>query len=130
MTITQRIKFSDQLRLLIDLHTTGSERVPSVKALAQAMNISDQTLLNLLDGSAASPRLETARAICSYYGITLDYFDCETEAACRDYLARHQLRGSPLLQAIDEETAELSPRGKRNVLSLLEWVRRAKSRRS
>ena len=130
MTTTQRIKFSDQLRLLIDIRSIDNEPLPSVKALARAMNMSDQTLLNLLDGSAASPRLETARAICSYYGITLDYFDCETEAACRDYLARHQLRASPLLQAIDEETAELSPRGKRNVLSLLEWVRRAKSRRS
>jgi len=66
-------------------------------------------------------RMETRK----FYGISLDYFECKTEAECRDYLVQQRLLGaSQLTQTIERETQAMSPRNKRNVLSLMEWIRR------
>jgi len=125
VTQARYLTFGEQLRILIDFYPNKHGQPDSITHIAEATDISVQTLLNLLDGTSASPRLDTARRICTFYGISLDYFECKTEAECRDYLVQQRLLGaSQLTQTIERETQAMSPRNKRNVLSLMEWIRR------
>lgn len=129
MTQVDRLTFGEQFRLLIRFQTDAHGQPHSMTKVAEATGISVQTLLNLLDGTAGSPRYDNARRLCRFYGITLDYFDCETEAACRDYLAQHRIdAATPETHTIEEESQALSPRGKRNILAFIEWVRRGKTK--
>lgn len=88
--------------------------------------MSPQALLNLLDDSSHYPRLETVRRLCRVYGISMDYFDCSTEKDCLDYLARQRVIRSTELEEIARSAEALTSRGQRNVLNILEWLRRAR----
>ena len=95
---------------------------------AAATGISNQALANLLHGKSESPRLETARALCRLYGISLAYFDLETEEACQAYLLHHRRHFAPAtVREIVSLSDQLSPRGKRNILAILHWIRAGKS---
>lgn len=117
------ISVSEQIRLLLE-SAAGAE--VNISQVAQATGISDQALANLLQGKSANPRLSTLLALCQHSGISLDYFACETEAACRAYLYHHQMQAaSPLLGEIENAAMHLSPKGQRNVLAIMEWMQRA-----
>jgi transcriptional regulator with XRE-family HTH domain len=120
------ISFQTQFRILIDMLRDPQGKPYSIATLAQAANVSDQSLLYLLDGRTQHPRLETVRALCRFYHISLDYFDCETEAACRVYLLEQISASSNLLHTIAVEATRLTPKGQRSVLAVLEWLRRSR----
>ena len=117
-----------QLALLFEHGVDTQGKPHTVGSAAAATGLSDQALANLLHGKTASPRLETARALCRLYGISLVYFDLETEDACRAYLLHHRQRLAPVvLQEIGALSDQLSPRGKRNILAILHWIQAGKS---
>ena len=112
---------AEQFRILLE----WSSSPQSLRSVAQATGLTPQALAKLLAGHAANPRLQTLRALCGYYGIALDYFDCATIADCQAYLYAARCNGSPLLSRIESDLQTLSPRGQRNVLVVLEWMQRA-----
>ncbi len=119
----RHLSFARQLALLSEVQTAEDGHPPTIADIARATQLSEQTLLNLLHGRADNPRLETLRAICAFFGVPMDYFACETEAACRAYLYQQRLQtASPLVQQILHETTALSARGQRNILTALEWM--------
>jgi len=124
--VAETISFQQQFHILLDLLRDPHGKPYSLGTLAQAAHVSDQSLTYLLDGRSQSPRLETIRSICYFYHISLDYFDCATEAECRAYLVRRLAQSSSLLQDIAAEAATLTPKGQRNVLTMLEWLRQMK----
>lgn len=124
--MTEPISFQEQFRILMDMLRDGHGKPYTLNTLAQAAAVSDQSLTYLLEGRSQFPRLDTIRAICRFYHISLDYFACETEEACRAYLLERLAESSSLLQNIASETAALTPKGKRNVLTMLEWLRQGK----
>jgi transcriptional regulator with XRE-family HTH domain len=92
--------------------------------VANATGITYQTLANLVSGKSTNPRLKTLQALCCVYGISLDYFSCETEQICLDYLTQHRLQAaSPVMHEITRAYDTLSAKGQRNVLTILEWMR-------
>ena len=95
-------------------HTTAS--------LARAAEISGQGLLNLLNGSTQSPSLQTARALCRVYGLSIDYFDLPSAEACRTYLLQAQAQHQPLLQTISQHAAQLSADDRRSISSIIRWI--------
>lgn len=118
-----QISVGEQVRLLLELRT---EADVNISRIAQATGISDQALANLIQGKSVNPRLSTLLTLCQHYGISLDYFACETEAECRAYLYNHQMQiASPLICEIESAAAHLSPKGQRNVLAIIEWMQRA-----
>ena len=123
------IALSRQLELLFQhvYHTNG--RLSYVYEVAQATDIAEQTLLNLLHDRATQPRLNTLLTLCDYFGISLDYFSLPTEKACLWYLASiRKLGKAPLiLEHIEREAVALSPQGIANVLAILQWRIRSQS---
>ena len=89
----------------------------SLAAIARATELSEQSLHYLLEGRTEFPRLNTARRLCRFYDISLDYFGCETEADCRAYLAQlASQRASPLVREINQTAETLTPSAKRRAL--------------
>ena len=84
--------------------------------------MSDQALKNLLDSKSTNPRLKTLLALTSYYQISLDYFSCQDEEACKHYFYRNPPVSNPLIAEIDTESAALSAKGQRNVLAIMTWM--------
>ena len=124
---SESITFQQQFQILIDRLRDPHGKPYSLGTLAQATALSDQSLAYLLEGRSQFPRLDTLRAICRFYHISLDYFACETEADCHRYLLAQLASSSSLLNDIAVEAAALTPKGQRNVLTMLEWLRQMKN---
>lgn len=117
----QTITVAQQIRLLLDC--SERRRHHTLREVAHAAGISTQALGNILDGEAADPRLNTLRGLCDYFQISLDYFACLTHEACLNYLALRPIQqGSPTIQQITRASQQLSPRGRDNVLVILQWL--------
>jgi transcriptional regulator with XRE-family HTH domain len=120
---TPAISAGRQFAILLEEGVEMQGQRYTLAGAAAATGISDQALANLLHGKTESPRLQTARALCRLYGISLAYFDLETEEACRAYLAHHRQRFGPAtVREIVSLSDQLSPRGKRNILAILRWI--------
>lgn len=116
------ITFAEQLRILID--SDPARRNTSANQLAEAMGITAQTLLNLINGKSEYPRLSTVRAICELFNIPLNYFMCTSADECRSYLRRHgQFSGT--IRAIHESMQTLSPKSQYNVATIVELLQRS-----
>lgn len=119
------ISFQEQMRILIETLPAPDGTPYKLAAIAQAIAVSEQSLTYLLDGRTQFPRLNTARRLCRFYGISLDYFTCTSEAECRVYLVQHASQNaSPMIREIEEQSGTLSISGKRRVLRLLGRLRR------
>jgi transcriptional regulator with XRE-family HTH domain len=120
----EELSFQEQFRILIDAMPAPDGHPYSVAAIAKATELSEQSLFYLLEGKRQYPRLNTVRQLCRFYSISLDYFDCVTEADCRAFLVQHASQNaSPIIHEIDKQSNTLTPLGKRNVLRLLERLR-------
>ncbi len=121
------IGISEQIAILLDYGLNANGNTPGLREVAEDCGISDQTLVNLVQGKATNPRLKTLLALCRYYRISLDYFAAESQAACLAYLNTYRLKNAaPLLSEISQATARLSPKGQRNILAMLDWMEAAK----
>lgn len=119
-----------QLQLLWENILDENGKAKTVIEVAKEMRVTEQTLLNLLHGRAHDPRLDTLQGLCVCFGISLDYFALENEAACLGYLAqRGKLGATPdILQHIERQATTLTSRMTHDVLTMLQWrVRGVKS---
>ena len=114
---------SAQIRLLLEHGLDSQGQSHNLAEVAAATGIRYQTLANLINGKATNPRLKTLQALCGFYHLSLDYFACETEQACLDYLAHHRMcSASPFIHDLADEANKLTPRGQRNVLKIMTWM--------
>jgi len=112
-----------QLAVLLTEGVAPGGRTASPPEVAAAVGLSYQALLNLLHGKSRRPRLHTLRALCEFYAISLDYFDCPDEADCRAHLAARQIAAaSPTVRQIAEQATQLTPWGRRQMQVLLTWL--------
>lgn len=126
MMTSKLISINQQIAFLIEYGRDLQAKQYSLAEVAKLTGVRYQTLANLIDESSSNPRLKTLRALCQLYGISLDYFACETEESCINTLKQHQLaNASEEIHKIDNETSTLSAKGKRNVLAMMEWIRAA-----
>ncbi|MCA0455432.1 MAG: helix-turn-helix domain-containing protein [Chloroflexi bacterium] len=112
-----------QLHYLIQWAREHWHRAYSYSEIADAAGITSQGLTNILDGSTPHPRLTTIRNICGLFEVSLDYFDCQDESKCEDYLAQWSIEiGGDTLHQINLESMRLSPLAQDNVLQVLHWL--------
>ena len=117
------VLIGQQIRFLIEWAKENQAKSYSLREIAQAAGLSTQGLTNILDGTTPDPRLEPIRNLCRFFHISLDYLNCRTEAECRAYLMRRLIeQGTPTLQQIAIESQQLSPRGRDNVMVVLQWL--------
>lgn len=115
--------FREQLRILIQTLPADNGNVYDIHVIAKATGLSAQSLLYMLDGRTTNPRLDSLRRICRFYNISLDYFECSSEAQCRSFLAQNAAHlASPLIREIDQKAEALTPSDKSRVLRLIDRV--------
>jgi transcriptional regulator with XRE-family HTH domain len=123
-TATDRFPFREQFQILMTTQVTADGRPYPLGTLAKAAGLSEKSLQKMLDGRTQNPRLDSVRRICRFYRISLDYFDCETKAACLAFLAQNAAEGASLVvRTIDQEAETLPSAAKHQVLRLLERFR-------
>lgn len=113
-----------KIRLLIEAaQPMNGAQISTAADIARLTGISHQTLMNLLQGQNTNPRLDTLRALCELYGISLDYFDCENDVDCRAHiLQKATINRNSMVSEIIEHTEQLSATSKQRVLRLMEWM--------
>ena len=120
----EQFPFKEQFRILINSVLTPEGNKYSIAAISRGTGLKEQTLLYLLDGGTEYPVLDSARKLCRFFHITLDYFECQTEAECQEFLAQSAAQqASEVIRQIDEQAETLTPSAKGNVLRLLERIR-------
>lgn len=113
--------FREQLQILIQSIPAPTGGVYDIPAIAKATGLSAQSLLYMLDGRTNNPRLDSLRSICRFYNISLDYFECRSEEACRSFLAQQAAHlASPLVHEIDQKSEALTQADKSRVLRLID----------
>lgn len=129
MTYPEPMSFHQQITILFEMMVDATGKPHSANAVAAQTGISQQTILNFITGTIQNPRLDNLRTLCRFFGISLDYFDCQTEAECRAFLAQHQINTQgEIIHEIAAQTESLSAKGKRNVLAVLLLIERATNR--
>jgi transcriptional regulator with XRE-family HTH domain len=118
----QPLSLAQKLALLLECYSDYFKQDASLTRIAQKTNLTYQGLSNLLSGEGENPRLSTLVSLCRYFGVSLDYLNCETEWACRAYLEAYQSARSPIIEEIARQTLSMSPQGKRNLLKMLTWL--------
>lgn len=121
------IKPYQQLAILLEEGIDPKGYTHTLVSLAAQSGVSSQTLSNLLNGKTGSPRLLTVRAICAVYGLSINYFDLETEQACRACLERHRRTQLPLLGEIAQISEHLSQDNQRRLTTIIRWIFAGKS---
>ncbi len=118
------LSLSQKLTLLIEEgQPLNGDPVANMADIARLTGMSQQTLANLLHGQSVNPRLDTLRGFCDLYGISLDYFDCESADQCRAHLLHKETtRNGSVLSEIMNGAEKLSLAGKSRVLRLMEWM--------
>lgn len=113
---------SRQLLILLreGIDTDGHKH--NMASLAAKSGLSAQALAKMLSGKTRSPRLLTIRAVCAVYALPIDYFDCDTEAACRAWLERHHRTRSPLIAEIARIADQLSPHHRHSLNAVIRWL--------
>jgi len=117
------IKPCQQLALLLEEGIDTQGHTHTLASLAAKSGVSDQALANLLSGKTGSPRLLTVRAICAVYGLSIDYFDLDTERACRLQLEQHRRAQLPLIAEIAHMADQLSPDDQQSLNTVIRWIR-------
>jgi transcriptional regulator with XRE-family HTH domain len=93
----------------------------SYRAIAQATGMPYNNIRKMHIGTNRNPGVNTLKVLADYFGVDLGYFDCETEAQCRDYLAgQHQ---AAALQGIAMRAEGLSEDGLAAIQQMIEHVR-------
>ena len=124
----EHFPFRDQLRILIDTLPSPDGSSYTVAAIAKATELTEKSIRNMLNGRTQNPHLDTLRDLCRFYQISLDYFECESEAECRAFLEQNVAQqASDVVREIDQQAETLTPSAKSNVLRLLERFRSLRS---
>ncbi|MEO8391407.1 MAG: helix-turn-helix domain-containing protein [Chloroflexota bacterium] len=122
--MAEHFPFREQFRILIDSLPAPEGNKYSIASISDATGLSEQTLQYLLEGRTQYPVLDSARKLCRFFGISLDYFECETEAECHEFLAQNAAQqASSVVREIEQQADVLTQAAKGNVLRLLERFR-------
>ena len=118
------LTFRQQLQLLLDEgHPVVEGKFKTPADIARHIGVSHQTLMNLLQGKSQNPRLNTVRGLCELYGVSLNYFDCHSEEACRVHLLQEALHDDTKpLHEIATRAGTLSEQATARVLKLMDWM--------
>ena len=93
----------------------------SYRAIAQATGMPYNNIRKIHIGENRNPGVNTLKTLADYFGVDLGYFDCQTEAECRDYLAgQHQ---TAALAGIALRAEGLSEEGLAAIEQMIEHVR-------
>ncbi len=85
-----------QLEILFDTVPAPDGKSYSLTEVAAATGIALNTLSRLKTGRIEDPRLSTLLILMNFFHLSLDYFTCQTETACYQFLQQELHRRSTM----------------------------------
>lgn len=109
----------------------------TVTEVADATGLSYVTIYTLLQGRSKKPTLPTVQALCDFFGVALNFFECRSYDECYAVLESSRNsenestseKSSPQLGEIIFRAQDLSPEGQQDLLTLIKWVQAAERER-
>ena len=130
MTTNTPLPIRQLMTMLLEYGVTADGKSATIYEVAEAIEVTHQSLMHLIHGKTHHPRLHTLQRLSAFYGVPLDYFDCTTHDCCRAYLIQRHLdlhEQHTHLQHIHQLAGQLTPWGCRQVLTLMTWVEAGKT---
>lgn len=94
--------------------------------IARATGVAWNNIRKIRLGENVNPSLHTIQAIADYFGVRLDYFNCNTEEECRAYLARlaaEDFASAPLRLRADGTSPE-GVEARQALQAIIDYVKR------
>ena len=120
----------EKVNLLFRVFIKADGKSYTNREVAEYVGISIPTLVTIRNRPGLNPTLSTLQGICKFFGVPLDYFNCETEAESLDLIKHvqigsygaHTSEASPLIRQILEKTMRMSGESQREVLKVVTWI--------
>lgn len=117
------LTFADKFDFLIKWYEEHNNTKISEQDIAQGTDLAYRSIHALRKGEKGNPQLATLQAICTHFDIGLSYFECTTPEECRNYLDGYVEEQA--LAEIARRAEGISPEGMKNILNMIDFVRRA-----
>ncbi len=118
-----QLTFAEKFDFLITWYEEQNKTTISEKEIADSTDMAYRSIHALRKGEKGNPQLATLQAICAHFDIGLSYFDCTTLEECRNYLDGR--KEEQALAEIARRAEGISPEGLKNILNMIDFVRRA-----
>jgi transcriptional regulator with XRE-family HTH domain len=121
----QPLTLKEQINFLFDTITHPDGRPYTLFEVAEHLNISTATINQLRTGRIKNPTLPTLKQLCQFFGVPLNFFDCQTYDACYEVVAQTRLPEAPEAAEIAFRASRLSPKSQERLLQALSWIEEA-----
>lgn len=123
------IGLAEQLNILFDVIRDPSGKSYSMQDVCKASGIDDGAMSRMRGGHVNNPTLATLRALAGFFGIRIDYFECDTPEKCYAYLAELSMKNQQLADIPSVLRAHgFSDKGVKHILGTISYVREMERR--
>lgn len=127
----------DLLEFLFNHIHHPENRPYSITEVADATGLSYVTIYTILQGRSKKPTLPTVQALCTFFGVPLNFFECKSYDECYAVLENNRVteeesENQPSNIELGEiifRARELSPEAQQDLLTLIKWVQAAERQR-
>jgi transcriptional regulator with XRE-family HTH domain len=125
----QRISFADLLNLLFDHVCKPDGRPYTIMEVADGSGIKYESIRAIKLRRSLNPGIGTLLPIAKFFGVSIAYFEAETEEAALDII-KQEVKIIPLAHRYAFRIANLSETAQRDIERILAWIEEAESARS
>src|SRR5690606_20114150 len=116
LPMSDSFSVGDQVNLLFRVFVRSDGKPYTNREVAEYVGISIPTLVTIRNRHGLNPTLSTLQGICRFFGVPLDYFNCEAEQDCLEMIKSVQIgmygngasAASPLLREIIDKTMKMT----------------------
>lgn len=126
--MNEYLPVSEQIRILFAMCKHPEGRPYTLREVSDAIGISLPTIGQVRSGRIQNPQLHTLRALASFFGVSLRYFEARTPEECVSILFHENVsREEPVAQMpeVALRAMSLSPRSQADVLKVIGWIEAA-----
>lgn len=123
----------DQINILFEMVLDANGKPYTITDVSLAAGISVGVLSLLRNNRNCNPTFATLSGISKFFGVSLDYFNCQTQDECRLYIENpanrtppnYENMPSPIARQIFSKALGMSDYGRRELLRMAEVVETA-----
>lgn len=121
------LPLAQQINLLFENVKKSDGQTYTLKEVSEATGISLPSLSHLRNGKNVNPQLNTLRALCRFFNVSLSYFESQSEEECLALIAEGRPNKGDDINVgfITSMATTLSPQGQRDLLTIVKWARAA-----
>lgn len=125
--MTDFLPVAKQLTILFEVVQHPAGRAYTLQEVSDEIDVSLPALSQLRAGKIKNPQLNTLREICRFFDVPLRYFETRSPEECYALLAEKREEPVVPIHEISLRMTNLSRKGQRDLLLIMEWVELAEA---